>query len=65
MRKHGVSVDNIAFGGERIGVFYAEKGASQRPSRIVYDRKYSSIAESRFEDFNWDEIFKDADWFHM
>lgn len=65
MRKHGVGVDNIAYGGERIGVFYAEKGASQRPSRIVYDRKHSSIAESCLTDFDWDEIFKNAYWFHL
>lgn len=65
MRKHGVGIENIAYGGDRIGIFYAEKGASQRPSRIVYDRMNSSVAESQFEDYDWDRIFSDAAWFHI
>ena len=64
MRKFGVGVNQVAFGGERIGVFYLEKGASQRPSKIVYDRKYTSIATASVEDFDWDAIFEDAQWFH-
>lgn len=65
LRKFGVGVDHIAYGGERMGVFYAEKGASQRPSKIVYDRKYTSIATCRYEDFDWDSIFAGASHFHM
>lgn len=65
LRKFGVGVGHIARGGERIGVFYAEKGASQRPSQIVYDRKNSSIATCRYEDFDWDAIFAGASNFHM
>ena len=64
MRKYGVGVSKVAFGGERMGVFYLEKGASQRPSKIVYDRKYTAIAEASFEDFDWEGIFEDAQWFH-
>ena len=58
MRKYGVGTKHIQFGGERMGVFYLEKGASQRPSRIVYDRKYSSIAMAEPGMFDWDAIFK-------
>ena len=48
-----------------MGVFYAEKGASQRPSKIVYDRKYTSIATCAYEDFDWEDIFAGATHFHM
>ena len=53
LRKLGVGVSHIAWGGERMGVFYVEKGASQRPSTIVYDRKYTSIATAKPEDFDF------------
>lgn len=65
LKKFSVGTDYIAYGGERIGLFYAEKGASQRPSKIVYDRKYSSFATAVPEDFNWKEILKDAGNFHF
>ena len=52
LRKFGVGAGHIAYGGERMGVFYAEKGASQRPSKIVYDRKYTSIATCSYDDFD-------------
>lgn len=64
LRKYGVGVQHVAFGGERMGVFYVEKGASQRPGKVVYDRKYSSIATAAAEDFDWDAIFADASWLH-
>ncbi|MEM5780178.1 MAG: sugar kinase [Lawsonibacter sp.] len=65
LRKFRVGTDHIAYGGERMGVFYAEKGASQRPSKIVYDRKYTSIATCADGDFDWDAIFAGATHFHM
>ena len=65
LRKFNVGTSHIAYGGERMGVFYAEKGASQRPSKIVYDRKYTSIATCSYEDFDWDAIFAGATNFHM
>ena len=65
LRKFGVGVGHIAYGGERLGVFYAEKGASQRPSKIVYDRKYTSIATCSYDDFDWDAIFDGASNFHI
>ena len=64
-RKYGVNTDYIVRGGERVGIYYCEKGASQRPSKVIYDRAHSSIAEAKREDFNWKEIFKDAEWFHF
>ncbi|QCX33668.1 sugar kinase [Caloramator sp. E03] len=65
LRKYGVKTDYIARGGERLGIYFCEKGASQRPSKVIYDRAHSSISEATSEDFNWDEIFKDAQWFHF
>jgi 2-dehydro-3-deoxygluconokinase len=52
-------------GGNRVGIYYLEKGASQRPSKVIYDRAGSSMAESTAEDFDWDKIFNGADWFHF
>ena len=65
LKKHSVGTAHIARGGERIGIYYLEKGASMRPSKVVYDRAHSSISEACAEDFDWDEIFKDAKWFHF
>jgi len=65
LRKYGVDVDKIVYGGDRIGVYYLERGASQRPSKVIYDRKYSSVSMSSREDYDWDKIFEDAQWFHF
>ena len=65
LRKFGVNTDKIVRGGERVGIYYCEKGASQRPSKVIYDRAYSAIAMAKREDFNWDEIFDGATWFHF
>lgn len=65
MRKFNVGTRHIVKGGERMGVFYLEKGASQRPSRIVYDRKYSGIAMAQPGMFDWDKIFEGASHFHI
>lgn len=65
LRARNVSVERISRGGDRIGIYFLEKGASQRPSKVVYDRAASSIAQSTEEDFNWEEIFKGAEWFHF
>ena len=65
LRMHNVKTDNIARGGERLGIYFVEKGASQRASNVVYDRAYSSIAQAKPEDFDWDKIFEGADWFHF
>lgn len=65
LRKHNVCTKKIARGGERVGIYYCEKGASQRPSNVVYDRAHSSISTASSSDFNWKEIFDGADWFHF
>ena len=65
MRRNGVDTSYIVRGGKRLGTFYLEKGASQRASKVIYDRENSAIAEAKPEEFNWKEIFKDAKWFHF
>lgn len=65
LRQFGVSVSEISRGGERVGIYFVEKGASQRPSKVIYDRKNSSISEASSNDFDWDKIFDGADWFHF
>lgn len=65
LRKYGVDTSFIVRGGERIGIYYLEKGASQRPSKVIYDRAGSAIAMSVATDFDWDTIFEGASWFHF
>ena len=65
LRKYGVDTSFISRGGDRVGIYYLEKGASQRPSKVIYDRAGSSIATASSEDFDWDKIFEDAQWFHF
>ncbi len=64
MRRYGVNCDFVARGGDRVGLYYAETGASMRPSKVIYDRAHSAIAEAKPEDFDFDRIFEGADWFH-
>ena len=65
LRRYGVDTSHVALGGERLGIYYAEKGASQRPSKVIYDRAHSSISSAVEADFNWPEIFAGATWFHI
>ncbi len=65
LRKYGVKTDCIARGGDRVGIYYLEKGASQRPSKVIYDRAHSAISEATAADFDWKSIFDGADWFHF
>ena len=64
LRRYGVHADYIARGGERLGIYYLETGASMRPSKVIYDRANSSIAEAEPSDFDFDKIFEGAKWFH-
>jgi 2-dehydro-3-deoxygluconokinase len=64
LRKYGVDTSYIVRGGERLGIYYLETGASMRPSKVIYDRAHSSIADADATEFDFDSIFKDADWFH-
>ncbi|MDL2287161.1 sugar kinase [Eubacteriales bacterium OttesenSCG-928-G02] len=65
LRRWGVDTSNIITNNGRMGIYFCEKGASQRPSVVVYDRKYSAISITKPGDFNWADIFKDVQWFHF
>ena len=65
LRYFGVDTDCIVRGGERVGIYYLEKGASQRGSVCIYDRAHSAIQEADPSEFDWDDIFEGADWFHF
>lgn len=65
LRRFGVDTSYIVRGGDRVGIYYLEKGASQRPSKVIYDRAGSAIATAKKEDFDWNKIFEDAEWFHF
>jgi 2-dehydro-3-deoxygluconokinase len=61
----GVDVSLIIRGGERMGIYFLESGANQRPSKVVYDRTYSAIATLEADRFDWEKIFSNANWFHL
>ena len=65
LRYFGVDTSMIVRGGERVGIYYLEKGASQRGSVCIYDRAYSAIQMADPADFDWDAIFEGVDWFHF
>lgn len=65
LRRYGVDTSGVVRGGPRLGAYFVEKGASQRASKVIYDRAGSSIALASKGDFNWDEIFEGVDWFHF
>ena len=66
VRRYGAQTENIVRGGPRVGIYFIEKGASQRPSSVCYDRANSSIALAARDDFDWNEIFdEDTEWFHF
>ncbi|MBQ8503826.1 MAG: sugar kinase [Clostridia bacterium] len=65
LRALGVDTKDVVRGGDRVGIYYLEKGASQRGSVCIYDRAHSSIQQAAREDFDWDKIFDGADWFHF
>ena len=65
LRSFGVDTGSIARGGSRVGIYYLEKGASQRPSKVIYDRAHSAISVAEKSDFDWERIFDGAIWFHF
>ena len=65
LRRYGVDTSRIVRGGDRIGIYYNEKGASQRGSVCIYDRAHSAISQAKPPEFDWDNIFEGADWFHF
>ena len=64
LRKHNVEVSHILRGGERLGVYFLERGAVSRGSKVIYDRAHSAVSQVEKGMFNWKEIFQDATWFH-
>jgi len=64
LRKYGVGVDQIVYGGERIGIYFLETGAVNRGSKVVYDRIHSAISEIEPGMIDWDKVFEGANWFH-
>lgn len=64
LRRYGVDTGNILRGGDRLGIYYLEKGASQRASKVIYDRAHSAFSLSKPEEYDWDQIFEGAHWFH-
>ena len=65
LRQYGVNTEHVVRGGERLGLFYCENGASQRASKVIYDRAHSALAEADGKDFDWNRIFDGADWYHF
>lgn len=65
LRRYGVDTSDIVRGGERVGIYFLEKGASQRASKVIYDRSGSAIAQAVKEDFDWKKIFEGVEWFHF
>ncbi len=65
LRGLGVDTSRIIWGGDRLGIYYCEKGVSMRPSNVIYDRAGSSIALAKPGDFDWDAILEGASWFHF
>ena len=64
LRRFGVDTSLILRGGDRLGLYYVEKGASQRASKVIYDRAGSAIAKAAVSEFDWDAIFENVAWFH-
>lgn len=64
LRRFGVNTNYIARDGDRVGIYFLETGASQRASKVVYDRANSAVTNVESNDFNWDEIFDGCEWFH-
>lgn len=65
LRRQGVDTSLIIRKGNRLGIYFLENGANQRPSVVIYDRSYSAIAEARPGDIDWDKVFNEASWFHI
>src|SRR5438270_5369637 len=65
LRRHGVDTRFVNRQGERLGIYFLEAGANQGPSKVTYDRADSAIATAKRDDFDWDDIFDGADWFHI
>lgn len=65
LRKFGVNTENIIYGGERMGIYFCEKGYSERPSRVIYDRKYSSFSACTYHELDNDKLLENVGWLHF
>ena len=65
LRRYGVDTSSVLRGGNRLGIYYLEKGAGERPPKVIYDRTGSAISEADPGEFDFDELFRDTGWFHM
>ena len=65
LRRHGVDTSLVVRAGERVGIYFFENGANQRPALVIYDRSHSAMAEADPRTFDWDAVFRDASWFHI
>jgi len=65
LRRQGVDTSLIMRKGNRLGIYFLEAGANQRPSKVIYDRSHSAIAEAEPGDINWDKVFDGVSWFHI
>ena len=65
LRRYGVDTSKIVRGGDRVGIYFLEKGSNQRASKVIYDRAHSAIATADPKDFDWDAIFEGVGWFHF
>lgn len=65
LRRYGVETEYIVRGGDRVGIYFLETGASMRPSKVIYDRAHSAIAQAKYDEFDWHQIFDGATWFHF
>jgi 2-dehydro-3-deoxygluconokinase len=64
LKAQGVNTSYVQRSGHRLGIYYLEHGSGPRPSKVIYDRKGSSISHISPDDFEWEEVLKDAQWFH-
>jgi 2-dehydro-3-deoxygluconokinase len=65
LRRFGVETSSIVRGKGRMGIYFLEAGANQRPSKVIYDREFSAIARAKLGDIRWDDVFQNAGWFHI
>lgn len=65
LRKWGVETDHVLRQGKRLGIYFAETGANQRPGKVIYDREYSAISEAGADSIDWEEALRGVDWFHL
>ncbi|MHA1110993.1 MAG: PfkB family carbohydrate kinase [Promethearchaeota archaeon] len=64
LKSMGIDTSHISISEGRVGIYYLEQGSGPRPSKVIYDRSHSSISMAKIDQFDWDNVFTDASWFH-